>query len=60
MCQAEELYRHLGKELTFFHIDGTPGLWLRRGKTNHSYEWTPIAPSPIASRTQSKAMQCSY
>ena len=60
MCQAEELDRHLGKEVTYFQIDGTPGLRFRRGKTTQSYEWTPIAPSPIASRTRIKTMQCSY
>ena len=42
------------KEVADMKIDETPGIIFRRGCTRHSYEWLPIAPSPIASRTRTK------
>ena len=44
------------KEVAYREISGTPGLLFRRGNTRHSYEWLPVVPSPIASRTRNKTV----
>ena len=53
-CQDKELPLTYAREVAYMKIDGTPGITFRRGCTRHSYEWLPIAPSPIASRTRTK------
>ena len=50
----KKLQTKYAKEVAYREISGTPGLLLRRGNTRHSYEWLPIVPSPIASRTRNR------
>ena len=39
--------------------DGVPGLSLRYGSTLSSVKWTPISPSPVATRTRARTnAQC--
>ena len=44
----------LTKEVSFLKVNGSPGLRFRRGGTNRSYQWVPIAPSLVATRTRAK------
>jgi len=44
----------------FPELNSQPGLVIRRGKTNHSYNCFPIAPSPVASRTRAKMRVVKY
>lgn len=51
----KELRLAFAKDIAYQEVDGTPGLRFRKGRSNHSFEWTPIVPdSPIASRTRIK------
>ena len=51
----EKLQLYRAKEIKYVEMNGTPGLTYRKGRTKHSYEWTPIAfGSPIATRTRTK------
>ncbi len=50
----KKLQTKYAKEVAYQEISGTPGLLLRRGNTRHSYEWLPVVPSPIASRTRNR------
>ena len=52
----EKLQIKHAKEVAYREISGTPGLLFRRGNTRHSYEWLPVVPSPIASRTRNKTV----
>ena len=51
---GDELRVKFAREVRYQVKDGTPGLRIRRGNTMHSWKWTPIAPSPIATRTRSR------
>ncbi len=52
----EELEVHLRKarQVEYKERDSTPGLQMRLGCTNRSFKWTPIAPSPVSTRTRSR------
>ena len=53
--RKESLALHtLVEKVTYFQVDGIPRLHFRHGNTRNSYRWTPIIPSPIASRTRNK------
>ena len=47
----------IAKEITYMYtqLHGTPGLTFRKGKTKHSYQWSPIIPDgPVATRTRTR------
>ena len=43
------------RDVTFQCREGIPGLRIRKGCTLSSISWMPIAATPVASRTRSKA-----
>jgi len=49
------------RDVTFQCREGVPGLRIRKGCTLSSISWMPIAATPVASRTRSKArLSCLY
>ena len=42
------------REVFHHKLDYQPGHVIHHGKTNRSYNWFPIAPSPVASHTRAK------
>ena len=44
----------INREVFHHKLDYQPGHVICRGKTNRSYNWFPIAPSPVASHTRAK------
>ena len=56
MRVGDEILRlTFAKDIGFMELDGSPGLRFRKGKTNHSFQWIPIAAnSPVSLRTRIK------